>query len=108
MDDVNNPDIAEDYRKRLFMKLRDYQEKMMPEGTTMVPRVFKTNVGDHYTTNTINEAPGSLAVGDLLTPQAADGILAKAGADSADMVWQVVKVYNMPDMQPGVKVLRIK
>ena len=108
MDDINNPDIAEDYRKRLFMKLRDYQEKMMPAGTTMVPRVFKTNVGDHYTTNTINEAPGSLAVGDLLTPQAADGILAKAGADSADMVWQVVKVYNMPDMQPGVKVLRIK
>ena len=108
MDDINNPDITEDYRKRLFMKLRDYQEKMMPAGTTMVPRVFKTNVGDHFTTNTINEAPGSLAVGDLLTPQAADGILAKAGADSADMVWQVVKVYNMPDMQPGVKVLRIK
>ena len=24
MDDVNNPDIKEDYRKRLFMKLRDY------------------------------------------------------------------------------------
>ena len=108
MDDINNPDIAEDYRKRLFMKLRDYQEKMMPAGTTMVPRVFKTNVGDHFTTNTINEEPGSLSVGDLLTPQAADGILAKAGADSADMVWQVVKVYNMPDMQPGVKVLRIK
>ena len=108
MDDVNNPDIKEDYRKRLFMKLRDYKEKMMPAGTSMVPRVFKTMPGDLFTTNTINEAPGSLKVGDLLTPQAADGILAKAGADSADMVWQVVKVYNMPDYQPGVKVMRIK
>ena len=110
MDDINNPEIAEDYRSRLFMKLREakYAEKMMPAGSTMVPRVFKTNVGDHYTTNTINEAPGSLSVGDLLTPQAADGILAKAGAADAEMVWQVVKVYNMPDMQPGVKVLRIK
>lgn len=106
MDDINNPDIEEDYRKRLFMKLRDYQERMMPKGTTMVPRVFKTMPGDLFTTNTINET--ELAVGDLLTPQAADGILAKAGADSADMIWEVVKVYNMPDFQRGVKIMRIK
>ena len=71
----------------------------------MVPRVLKTNVGDIYTTNTINEA--TLAVGDLLTPQAANGILAKEGADSADMKWQVVKVYTMPDHQKGVKIMRI-
>lgn len=106
MDDVNNPEIKEDYRKRLFMKLRDYEERMMPKGTTMVPRVFKTNVGDIMTTNTINET--ELAVGDLLTPQAADGILAKAGAEGADMIWQVVRVYNMPDFQRGVKIMRIK
>lgn len=109
MDDVNNPEIEEDYRKRLFMKLRDYEERMMPKGTTMVPRVFKTNVGDIMTTNTINET--ELALGDLLTPQAGaegKGILAKAGADSADMQWQVVRVYNMPDFQRGVKIMRIK
>ena len=109
MNDINNPDIAEgDPRTRLFMKLRTvkHPEKMMPEGTTMVPRVYKTNVGDHYTTNTINET--ELAVGDLLTPQAADGILAKNGAESADMQWQVVKVYTMPDFQKGVKIMRIK
>lgn len=106
MNDINNPEVKDEVRRRLFMKLRDYQEKMMPAGTTMVPRVFKTNVGDHFTTNCINET--ELAVGDKLTPQAADGILAKAGADSADMVWQVVKVYTMPDHQKGVKVLRIK
>ena len=106
MDDINNPDIEEDYRKRLFMKIRDYKERMMPKGTTMVPRVFKTMPGDIFTTNTINET--ELAVNDLLTPQAADGILAKAGAESADMIWQVVKVYNMPDFQRGVKIMRIK
>ena len=108
MSDVNNPDIEEDYRKRLFMKLRTvkHPEAMMPVGTTMVPRVFKTMPGDLFTTNTINET--ELAVGDLLTPQAKDGILAKAGAESADMIWQVVKVYNMPDFQRGVKIMRIK
>ena len=106
MDDINNPDIEEDYRKRLFMKIRDYKERMMPADTTMVPRVFKTMPGDIFTTNTINET--ELAVNDLLTPQAADGILAKAGAESADMIWQVVKVYNMPDFQRGVKIMRIK
>ena len=106
MDDINNPEIEEDYRKRLFMKLRDYKERMMPAGTTMVPRVFKTMPGDLFTTNTINET--ELAVNDLLTPQAADGILAKAGAADADMIWEVVKVYNMPDFQRGVKIMRIK
>ena len=106
MDDINNPEIEEDYRKRLFMKLRDYKERMMPAGTTMVPRVFKTMPGDLFTTNTINET--ELAVGDLLTPQAKDGILAKAGAADADMIWEVVKVYNMPDFQRGAKIMRIK
>ena len=106
MDDINNPEIEEDYRKRLFMKLRDYKERMMPAGTTMVPRVFKTMPGDIMTTNTINET--ELAVGDLLTPQAADGILAKAGAADADMIWEVSRVYNMPDFQRGVKIVRIK
>ena len=109
MDDVNNPEIEEDYRKRLFMKIRDYKERMMPKGTTMVPRVFKTMPGDIFTTNMINE--DTLAVNDLLTPQAGvegKGILAKAGAEDADMIWQVVKVYNMPDFQRGVKIMRIK
>ena len=106
MDDVNNPEIKEDYRKRLFMKLRDYKERMMPAGTSMVPRVCKTNVGDIMTTNTINE--DALVAGDVLTPQAADGILAKAGADAADMQWEVVRVYTMPDFQRGAKIMRIK
>ena len=106
MDDINNPEIEEDYRKRLFMKIRDYKERMMPKGTTMVPRVFKTMPGDIFTTNTVNET--ELVVGDLLTPQAKDGILAKAGAADADMIWEVAMIYNMPDFQRGVKIVRIK
>ena len=91
-----------------YKKLGVYKEHMMPSGAAMVPRVFKTNVGDIFTTNTINET--ELAVGELLTPQAGTegkGILAKAGADSAAMKWQVVKVYTMPDGQKGVKIMRI-
>ena len=101
MDDVNNPENSE-VSKRLFMKLRDYKEKMMPAGTTMVPRVFKTNIGDIYTTNMINADRDSLKVGDVLTP-GAKGILEVA---EGDMKWQVVKVYTMPDHQKGVKLMR--
>lgn len=95
-----------DWTNDPFVKLGVYKEKRMPATTSsMVPRVFKTNVGDMFTTNTINET--ELAIGDLLTPQAADGILAKAGAEDAAMKWQVVKLYTMPDGQKGVKVMRI-
>ena len=78
-----------------------YKEAMMPEGTAMVPRVFKTNVGDIFTTNTVNA--DSLTVGQVLTP-GAKGILE---VGEGDMKWQVVKVYTMPDGQRGVKVMRI-
>ena len=77
--------------------------KLMPEGTTMVPRVLKTNVGDIFTTNCI--AVAEPTVGMTLAP-AAKGILAQAS--EGDMLWQVVKVYTMPDHQKGVKVMRIK
>ena len=110
MNDINNPEIKEDYRRRLFMKLRGvkHPEAMMPANTTMVPRVFKTNVGDHYTTNMINE--DTLELGEVLA-MGAKGILVKEAnkaENAGDMRWQVVKVYTMPDHQPGVKVLRIK
>lgn len=84
----------------------NYHEKLMPAGTTMVPRVFKTNVGDIFTTNTIGST--SVSVGNILVPRAADGILTvKANPAATDMQWQAVKVYTMPDHQPGVKVMRI-
>ena len=102
MTDVNAPGLDE-VSKRLFMKIKDYKEKMMPAGTAMVPRVFKTNVGDIFTTNMINADRDTLKVGDVLTP-GEKGILTVA---EGDMKWQVVKVYTMPDHQKGVKLMRI-
>ena len=76
----------------------------MPEGTKMVPRVFKMSVGDIYTTNCVDEETPT--VGMKLRANA-DGYLANSegtGAKGAyGPTFQVVKVYTMPDMQPGVK-----
>ena len=77
--------------------------KMMPEGSTMVPRVFKTNVGDIFTTNCIKDA--EVALGDILAP-GTDGYLAITEAEDG-MQWQVVKLYTLPDRQKAVKIMRI-
>lgn len=70
----------------------------------MVPRVFKTHEGDIFTTNTIADA--NVALGAELGPNA-HGYLSAAG-DKTNMIWQVVKIYNLGDMQKAVKVMRIK
>ena len=106
IDDVT---AAEDYYEMHYNEdpfhiLGAYKEAMMPEGTTMVPRLLKTHIGDIFTTNMI--ADEEVALEDELSPRAADGILSKSGDGS--IVWQVVKVYTMPDHQPGVKLMRIK
>lgn len=80
---------------------------MMPEGTVMVPRVFKTHEGDIFTTNTINAAFDDVKVGDLLKV-GANGILEPGAAETDTFVWQIVKKYTMPDLQPAVKVMRVK
>lgn len=108
LNDVNSTDPAQ----VLFMRLRSYREKAMKEGTSMFPRVLKTNIGDLYTTNMVNETElvngDKLYVGDK-------GILCKTKAEksvtfagSGDMIWKVVKVYTVPDHQRGVKLQRIQ
>lgn len=85
----------------------NYTEKVM------TPRVFKTNIGDIYTTNCLVKAGakgvetdmGDIAEGAELKINA-EGFLATDG--DSDMVFQVVKVYTMPDGQEAVKVMRIK
>lgn len=74
----------------------------MPGGSTMVPRVFKTNIGDIFTTNTIMDDE-SLEVGKVLTPNA-EGYLALG---EGDMKWEIVKIYNLADRQKAVKIMRI-
>lgn len=95
MDSTDNP----------FAELYDYAgPKKMPESTKMVPRVFKTNVGDIYTTNCLM-LEGDPELGMTFTP-GADGYLAEGESD--DMTWEVVKIYDLGDRQKAVKLMRIK
>jgi hypothetical protein len=80
---------------------------MMPAGTTMVPRLLRTQPGDIMTTNCIKDTYASLNVGSVLKIDSTDGYLSTTG-DVADQEWTVVKKYNMPDLQPGVKLQRTK
>lgn len=88
------------------------RETAMPTGTVMVPRVFKTNVGDIFTTNMINlgldsETPIEAAVGGYLAPDA-KGILTTAkAAPASGMAWQIAKIYDLADGQKAVKIVRI-
>lgn len=79
----------------------------------VAPRLMKTNIGDLMTTNMVTTGV-EYAVGDLLAPAAVtatDGgkTLVLTKTDSATgMAWQVVKVYTMPDGQPGLKLQRVQ
>ena len=111
----NEPKVYEDRQTNadFAMKREDYEAYVynaandaMPEGTVMVPRVMNTDAGDIMTINLVDEE--TLTKGDKLAPNA-KGILDKAsGATATECVWQVAKVYTMPDEQPGVKLIRIK
>lgn len=105
-DDVTAaPDMYElHYNEDPFHIESLYKEKMMPEnGSSMVPRLIKTHVGDIFTTNMIADDDVDLKA--ELSPNE-KGILSTNGDGS--IVWQVVKKYTMPDHQPGVKLMRIK
>lgn len=82
----------------------------------LYPRVFKTDLGDIYTTNCLKlvGAIGSevemedLAVEDKLVVNA-QGFLEKSteAPKAGAMVWQVVKRYTLADGQEAVKIQRI-
>jgi hypothetical protein len=88
-----------------FTMLTGYNAKKMNNRTAMVPRVIKTNIGDIFTTNTINSNLTKDHVGKFLAPNA-NGVLELTEATDG-MRWQIVKFYTMPDGQPGVKIMRI-
>ena len=84
-----------------------YKEALMPAaGSSMVPRLVKTHVGDIFTTNMI--AQDTVSLGQKLVPNNKGILSVKSNPAAGDMVWQIVKVYTMPDHQPGVKVMRIQ
>ena len=110
-DDVTAaPDMYElHYNENPYHIESKYNPAKMPAGTSMVPRVLKTNVGDIFTTNFVNldkNAAKDELLGKVLTPDD-KGILSVADENATGMLWQVVKVYTMPDHQKGVKVMRI-
>lgn len=83
---------------------------MMPDNSgAMTPRLFKTAIGDIFTTNTIGDGKSDVTVevGDKLTV-GTDGYLKVTEEPTAgEMTWLVVRVYTMPDGQEGVKIQRI-
>ena len=79
----------------------------------IAPRLFKTNIGDIYTTNMVKIGAGiEYAVGDKLVPvkNTTTNTLQLEINNSATtgMIWTVVKVYTMPDGQPGLKLQRVQ
>jgi glutathionylspermidine synthase len=90
---------------------KDFAQKVSDSADGKIyPRVFKTNVGDIYTTNMLEKASEGettltdLEVGDDLGINE-DGYLEKD--ENSDIKFKVVKVYTMADGQPAVKVQRI-
>ncbi len=109
VDDVTAaPDMYEpSYNEDPFHIESLYKEALMPAaGSSMVPRLIKTHVGDIFTTNMIVQ--DTISVGQKLVPNNKGILSVKSSPAATDMVWQVVKVYTMPDHQPGVKVMRIQ
>jgi hypothetical protein len=76
----------------------------------IAPRLFKTNIGDIYTTNMVKLGE-EYVEGDLLTPKkdtTSNTLVLEKTADTTGMLWQVGKVYTMPDGQPGLKIQRVQ
>ncbi len=98
---VFNEEKLYDERKQAH---KDYamEESRFVDGV-MVPRIIKLVVGDTFTTNCFaNAAELPVVVGDYVTV-GEGGMLKKAAAATAPVALQVVKVYTMPDGEPGVK-----
>lgn len=72
------------------------------------PRMFKTNVGDVFTTNMVKTGV-DYAVGNILTPKKNEETKTlQLEVGSGDIEFVVAKVYTMPDGQPGLRLQRIK
>lgn len=99
------------------------------DGKFIYPRLIGTNVGDVITTNTIHAANTSntaevvigsdteLIVGTYLQPSSSTGFLEVLKSNGnvttsltgvTGMTWKIVRVYTMPDGQPGFKIQRIQ
>ena len=84
----------------------DYQAGYRMDG--IAPRLVKTNVGDVYTTNMVDEE-GTYEVGTVLTLKKTDRntLVLSSSGNIASVKFIVVKDYTMPDGQRGLKLQRI-
>ena len=105
--------LKDNYAAKYF---NAYGDKL--EGNAMVPRVFKTNVGDIFTTNTLklelDPATGEVKESEIeklknnaLLAPGSDGYLTIIEEINEKMTWQVAKLYTLADGQPAVKIVRI-
>ena len=98
-----------DSYKDFAMKKSDYVDG------EIYPRLFKTSVGDIFTTNCLiaNDDKNKEVTSEDLTEGTSvlkvntEGYLTTEG-EYEGMEWKVVKIYTMPDGQQGVKLQRIK
>ena len=93
-----------DDRKQMYRDFAMKKEECV--NGEIVPRVFKTNIGDIYTTNMVDstkeyEEGALLKVND-------EGILTTGGSLDDDMCWEVAMVYTLADGQPAIKIMRVK
>lgn len=98
--------------KDFCVKAEDMMDK------TIYPRLLKTNIGDIFTTNTFGTAATgpndvqasavTLTVGNKLYVGATGFLTGTAPENYKGPVFQVVKEYNLADMQNAVKIQRIE
>lgn len=84
----------------------DYQAGYRMDG--IAPRLVKTNVGDLYTTNMVDEE-GTYKVGTVLTLKKTNRntLVLSSSGNINSVKFIVVKDYTMPDGQRGLKLQRI-
>ena len=93
-----------DDRKQMYRDFAMKKEECV--NGEIVPRVFKTNIGDIYTTNMVDSTK-EYTEGALLKVNE-KGLLTTGGSLSDDMCWEVAMVYTLADGQPAIKVMRVK
>jgi len=93
---------------------KDFAQKVEDSADGKIyPRVFKTNVGDIYTTNMVEKASeGRRAETNLTDLEVGNKLgISKQGYlkkdENSDIQFKVVKVYTMADGQDAVKIQRI-
>lgn len=108
-------DERKQHHKDFVYKVEDFTDKQL------FPRLIRTYVGDIMTTNSLTAGNTSdsaevvlgtdetLVVGAYLAPSTSTGFLTLAQSKpESGMTWKIVKVYTMPDGQPGFKLQRVQ